>query len=126
MIRKSKKQFLVLLMSATLIGSNISLAYATEATDAKAAAADTAAPSDSGTDTSGTENPASESTGNNSASESSFHTGGIRTGTIRTGFIRRHCAGAVRTVHRCVRSVHGKQCARQHGKAGHGTKYRYE
>ncbi len=71
MIRKSKKQFLVLLMSATLIGSNISLAYATEATDAKAAAADTAAPSDSGTDTSGTENPASESTGNNSASESS-------------------------------------------------------
>ncbi len=56
MIRKSKKQFLVLLMSATLIGSNISLAYATEATDAKAAAADTAAP-----DESGTENPAPES-----------------------------------------------------------------
>ena len=61
MIRKSKKQFLVLLMSATLIGSNISLAYATEATDAKAAAADTAAPDESGTDTPGTENPAPES-----------------------------------------------------------------
>lgn len=74
MIRKGKKQFLVLLMSATLIGSNISLAYATEATDAKAVAADAAAPSGSDVDgaaASGTDNPVSESVGNNSAAESS-------------------------------------------------------